>query len=155
MRRGAAIEDHNDITSACNRRSRRNVDGQDRRIVFCGTGRRGACSRSGSGPCGASATRAGARVGGHFQSRGRTGGRVAEGDRHHRRHDDGGVANTDQYRINIVHRAKPAGAIAHAGNTELHYITERSGTIVTGGTIAKGPRGAITYLEVRWLAPSK
>ena len=97
------------------------------------------------------------------------------------------VANTDQYRVNIVHRAKPAGALAHAGNTELHYITEGSGTIVTGGTIAKGPGGAtiengetrrvakgdviiipansphwysvvdgaITYLEVRWLAPSK
>ena len=97
------------------------------------------------------------------------------------------VANTDQYRVNIVHRAKPAGAIAHAGNTELHYITEGSGTIVTGGTIVKAPGGAtiengetrrvakgdviiipansphwysvvdgaITYLEVRWLAPSK
>ena len=52
------------------------------------------------------------------------------------------VANTDQYRVNIVHRAKPAGAIAHAGNTELHYIIEGSGTIVTGGTIAKGPGGA-------------
>jgi mannose-6-phosphate isomerase-like protein (cupin superfamily) len=52
------------------------------------------------------------------------------------------VSNTDQYRINIVHRAKPAGALAHAGNTELHYIIEGSGTIVTGGTIAKGPGGA-------------
>ena len=97
------------------------------------------------------------------------------------------VSNTDQYRINIVHRAKPAGAIAHTGNTELHYIVEGSGTIVTGGTIrgqgitatieggetrrvAKGDvvvipassphwysavDGAITYLEVRWLAPAK
>ena len=97
------------------------------------------------------------------------------------------VANTDQYRVNIVHRVKPAGALAHAGNTELHYIIEGSGTIVTGGTIAKAPTGntidngetrrvakgdviiipansphwysvvdgAITYLEVRWLAPPK
>jgi len=98
------------------------------------------------------------------------------------------VANTDQYRINIVHRAQPAGAIAHAGNTELHYIIEGSGTVVTGGTIVRGataaaatikdgvtqrvkkgdiiivPAGsahwysqvddAITYLEVRWLAPA-
>ena len=48
------------------------------------------------------------------------------------------VSNTDQYRINIVHRAKPAGAIAHAGNTELHYIIEGSGTVVTGGTIVRG-----------------
>jgi mannose-6-phosphate isomerase-like protein (cupin superfamily) len=51
------------------------------------------------------------------------------------------VSNTDQYRINIVHRAKPAGALAHAGNTELHYIVEGSGTVVTGGTIVKGPDG--------------
>lgn len=51
------------------------------------------------------------------------------------------VADTDQYRVNIVHRARPAGALAHAGNTELHYIIEGSGTIVTGGTIAKAPAG--------------
>ncbi|MEP6782425.1 MAG: cupin domain-containing protein [Acidobacteriota bacterium] len=97
------------------------------------------------------------------------------------------VAITDQYRINIVHRAQPAGAIAHAGNTELHYIIEGSGTVVTGGTIVNGATAgaatikdgvtqhvkkgdvvivpetlphwysevdsAITYLEVRWLAP--
>lgn len=48
------------------------------------------------------------------------------------------VSNTDQYRVNIVHRAKPAGAIAHAGNTELHYIIDGSGTLVTGGTIVRG-----------------
>lgn len=52
------------------------------------------------------------------------------------------VSNTDQYRINIVHRAKPAGALAHAGNTELHYIIEGSGTVVTGGTIVPGADGA-------------
>lgn len=51
------------------------------------------------------------------------------------------VSNTDQYRVNIVHRSKPAGALAHAGNTELHYIIEGSGTIVTGGTIARAPGG--------------
>ena len=48
------------------------------------------------------------------------------------------VSITDQYRINIVRRVKPAGAIAHAGNTELHYIIEGSGTVVTGGTIVRG-----------------
>ena len=48
------------------------------------------------------------------------------------------VSNTDQYRINLVHRARPAGALAHAGNTELHYIVEGSGTVVTGGTIVRG-----------------
>jgi mannose-6-phosphate isomerase-like protein (cupin superfamily) len=52
------------------------------------------------------------------------------------------VSNTDQYRVNIVHRVKPAGAIAHAGNTELHYIIEGAGTVVTGGTIVRPPTGS-------------
>ena len=101
------------------------------------------------------------------------------------------VSNTDQYRINIVHRDRAAGAIAHPGNTELHYIIEGSGTVVTGGTIQraaaggagnatiqngverritkgdiviippntphwyKAVDGTITYLEVRFLAPTK
>jgi glc operon protein GlcG len=47
------------------------------------------------------------------------------------------VSNTDQYRVNIVHRPKPAGAIAHPGNTELHYIIDGSGTVVTGGKIVR------------------
>src|SRR5215471_6762514 len=52
------------------------------------------------------------------------------------------VSNTDQYRINVVHRSKPAGAIAHAGNTELHYIIEGSATVVTGGTITRPAAGS-------------
>jgi mannose-6-phosphate isomerase-like protein (cupin superfamily) len=52
------------------------------------------------------------------------------------------VSNTDQYRVNIVHRVKPAGAIAHAGNTELHYIIEGAGTVVTGGTIVRPAAGS-------------
>ena len=52
------------------------------------------------------------------------------------------VANTDQYRVNIVHRQKPAGAIAHPGNTELHYIIEGAGTVVTGGKIVRAPGAA-------------
>jgi mannose-6-phosphate isomerase-like protein (cupin superfamily) len=52
-----------------------------------------------------------------------------------------GVSNTDQYRINIVHRARDAGAIAHAGNTELHYIIEGSATVITGGKIVPGGNG--------------
>src|SRR5262245_11766664 len=36
------------------------------------------------------------------------------------------VANHDQYRINIVRRGSPAGAIAHGVGTELHYIVEGS-----------------------------
>jgi mannose-6-phosphate isomerase-like protein (cupin superfamily) len=51
------------------------------------------------------------------------------------------VANTDQYRVNIVHREKPAGAIAHPGNSELHYIIEGAGTLVTGGRIVRPTGG--------------
>jgi mannose-6-phosphate isomerase-like protein (cupin superfamily) len=36
-----------------------------------------------------------------------------------------------------VHRNQPNGAIAHQGNTELHFILEGSGTVVTGGTIVR------------------
>jgi mannose-6-phosphate isomerase-like protein (cupin superfamily) len=52
------------------------------------------------------------------------------------------VSNTAQYRVNIVHRSRPAGAIAHAGNTELHYIIEGAGTVVTGGTIVRPAAGS-------------
>src|SRR5215471_3168690 len=52
------------------------------------------------------------------------------------------IANTEQYRINIVHREKAAGALAHEGNTELHYIIEGTGVVVTGGTIVRGTDGA-------------
>ena len=58
------------------------------------------------------------------------------------------VSNTDQYRINVVHRVKPAGAIAHAGNTELHYIIEGSGTVVTGGTIVRPPAGSTALASI-------
>jgi mannose-6-phosphate isomerase-like protein (cupin superfamily) len=50
----------------------------------------------------------------------------------------GPIANTDQYRVNLVHREKPAGALAHAGNTELHYIVEGTGVVVTGGEVVRG-----------------
>src|SRR5262245_18356562 len=38
------------------------------------------------------------------------------------------VANTDQYRVNVIRRGKGAGAIAHAGNTELHYVIDGAAT---------------------------
>ena len=58
------------------------------------------------------------------------------------------VANTDQYRINIVRRGKGAGAIAHAGNTEVHYIIDGSATFVTGGTIARAAgAGALSEIQ--------
>ena len=49
------------------------------------------------------------------------------------------IALTDQYRVNIVHRPKANGAIAHPGNTELHYIIAGTGTVVTGGKIVRKP----------------
>jgi hypothetical protein len=60
------------------------------------------------------------------------------------------VSNTDEYRVNIVHRSKPAGAIAHAGNTELHYIIEGSGTVVTGGKADGLPLKSVKTAPVDW-----
>jgi mannose-6-phosphate isomerase-like protein (cupin superfamily) len=51
------------------------------------------------------------------------------------------VQNTDRHRINIVRRTKAAGAVAHEGFAELHHIVEGSGTLVTGGTIARAADG--------------
>ena len=59
----------------------------------------------------------------------------------------GPIANTDQYRVNLVHREKPAGALAHAGNTELHYIVEGTGVVVTGGEIVRGANGAAATIK--------
>lgn len=52
------------------------------------------------------------------------------------------VKNSDQYRINIVHRGRSAGALAHVPGTELHYIIEGAGTVVTGGRIVRPAAGA-------------
>lgn len=57
------------------------------------------------------------------------------------------VASTDQYSINIVHRDKAAGAVAHAGNTELHYIIEGSGVFVSGGKLLRGAEGPPVSIE--------
>jgi mannose-6-phosphate isomerase-like protein (cupin superfamily) len=47
------------------------------------------------------------------------------------------ITVTDQYRGSLVRRTEANGAIAHAGNTEMHYIVEGSGTVVTGGTVVR------------------
>jgi mannose-6-phosphate isomerase-like protein (cupin superfamily) len=47
------------------------------------------------------------------------------------------IALTDQYRGSFVRRTEPNGAIAHPGNTEMHYIVEGSGTVVTGGRVVR------------------
>ncbi|MEJ7666399.1 MAG: cupin domain-containing protein [Hymenobacter sp.] len=51
------------------------------------------------------------------------------------------VTSNEQYRISVIQRAKPAGALAHPGNSELLYITEGSGTMVTGGTLVAAADG--------------
>ena len=51
------------------------------------------------------------------------------------------VTTTDQYRVSLVKREKPAGALAHPGNTELLYIVEGSGAVVTGGTLVPAADG--------------
>ena len=57
------------------------------------------------------------------------------------------ITTNDQYRASIVHREKAAGALAHAGNTEMHYILEGSGTVVTGGTVVRGAAGAPATIQ--------
>jgi mannose-6-phosphate isomerase-like protein (cupin superfamily) len=55
--------------------------------------------------------------------------------------------NSDAYRVNVVRRTTPQGAIAHDVGTEVHYIIEGAATLVTGGTIARAagaPAGAAT-----------
>ena len=59
----------------------------------------------------------------------------------------GAIGNTDQYRINLVRRMKPAAALAHAGNTEVHYITDGAGTLVTGGTIVRPAGGGLATIQ--------
>ena len=58
----------------------------------------------------------------------------------------GRMANTDDYRINMIRRTQAAGAIIHEVGTELHYITEGAGTLVTGGVIVR-PDGGRPFIE--------
>ena len=52
------------------------------------------------------------------------------------------VKNTDHYRINVVERTRPQGAIAHPGFIEVHHIIGGAGTLVTGGTIVRAAGAA-------------
>jgi mannose-6-phosphate isomerase-like protein (cupin superfamily) len=47
------------------------------------------------------------------------------------------MTNTDAYRVNVVKRTAPQGAIAHDVGTEVHYIIEGTATLVTGGAILR------------------
>ncbi len=51
------------------------------------------------------------------------------------------VTTTDQYRVSLVKRDKPAGALAHPGNTELLYIVDGRGAVVTGGALVPAADG--------------
>jgi len=51
------------------------------------------------------------------------------------------VTANDQYRVSIIKRDKAAGALAHPGHTELLYIVEGEGTMVTGGKLIAAASG--------------
>ncbi|MEZ5291699.1 MAG: cupin domain-containing protein [Vicinamibacterales bacterium] len=51
------------------------------------------------------------------------------------------MVNTDAYRVNVVRRTTPQGAIAHGVGTEVHYIVSGTATLVTGGRLER-PAGA-------------
>ena len=55
--------------------------------------------------------------------------------------------NTDDYRINMIHRTQAAGAIVHDVGTELHYITGGAGTLVTGGVVVRTGNGGPSSIE--------
>jgi mannose-6-phosphate isomerase-like protein (cupin superfamily) len=65
------------------------------------------------------------------------------------------IQNSDQYRINVVRRGQAAGAIAHAVGTEVHYIIEGGGTLVTGGTIVRPAAGATGVARIEGGATRK
>ncbi|HIF05637.1 MAG TPA: hypothetical protein EYQ64_01420 [Gemmatimonadetes bacterium] len=48
---------------------------------------------------------------------------------------------SDHYRINLIRRTQAAGAIVHRPGTELHYVTEGGGTLVTGGIVVRPAGG--------------
>ena len=58
---------------------------------------------------------------------------------------DSPISNQSHYHVNIVRRDRPGPAGAHATGpakgTEIHYIIDGAGTLVTGGTIVR-PAGA-------------
>ena len=58
----------------------------------------------------------------------------------------GNVSNGSDFRINLIKRTQPAGAIIHDVGTELHFITEGAGTLVTGGIVV-GESGTRRNIE--------
>lgn len=54
---------------------------------------------------------------------------------------------SDHYRINLIRRTEAAGAIVHRPGTELHYVTEGGGTLVTGGIVVRPEGGGPGNIE--------
>lgn len=59
------------------------------------------------------------------------------------------MVNTEAYRVNVVKRTAPQGAIAHDVGTEVHYVIEGAATLVTGGTIVRPAGGAAAAATIR------
>jgi mannose-6-phosphate isomerase-like protein (cupin superfamily) len=57
------------------------------------------------------------------------------------------VTNSEHYRINLIRRTQAAGAIVHRPGTELHYIVEGAGTLVTGGSVVRPANGGTSSIE--------
>ncbi len=53
----------------------------------------------------------------------------------------------DHYRINLIRRTEAAGAIVHRPGTELHYVTDGAGTLVTGGIVVRPAGGGLGNIE--------
>jgi mannose-6-phosphate isomerase-like protein (cupin superfamily) len=53
------------------------------------------------------------------------------------------VSNGDQHRINVVNRVSPGTPLAHAGNSEVHYIIDGTAIVIIGGTISRASGVAI------------
>jgi len=54
---------------------------------------------------------------------------------------------SDHYRINLIRRTEAAGAIVHRPGTELHYVTDGAGTLVTGGIVVRPAGGGQGNIE--------
>ena len=59
----------------------------------------------------------------------------------------GTISSGDDYRINLIRRTAAAGAIVHEVGTELHFITEGAGTLVTGGIVIRPTGGGRANIE--------
>ena len=47
------------------------------------------------------------------------------------------ISNTPHYVVSLQRRTKPLGAIVHKQQTEIHYIVDGAGMLVTGGALSK------------------